>query len=353
MARVDRTLYLLLGWLPMGALFAALVATRHGTELGDATWVGLRMAAVAAPLSILVYRLSGRVPWPQPSRLRFLLVQTAAAALFALAWLLGSSLVESVLLSQTQHRLVLALVSGPGVGPTLVFGVWIYIVVAGVAYAHRATRRSAEAQALAARTQLAALRAQLHPHFLFNALHTVVQLIGLDPPRAVRAAEELAAILRRALDQRADVIALGEEWDFVRRYLAIESLRFGARLQIEANLPAELSSALVPAFALQTLVENAVRHGAAPLTRTTRLQLQASAEGDLLRLRVEDDGAGADAAELERGTGLARLRERLAWLCADAAQLQLHTAPQQGFRAELLLGQAALRAARAREDGDD
>ena len=70
MARVDRTLYLLLGWLPMGALFAALVATRHGTELGDATWVGVRMTAVAAPLSILVYRLSGRVPWPQPSRLR-------------------------------------------------------------------------------------------------------------------------------------------------------------------------------------------------------------------------------------------------------------------------------------------
>ena len=352
MDRTDRTLYLLLGWLPMGALFVALVVSQHGTDVGSATWVGVRMIAVAAPLSMLVYRFAGRVPWPRTWQPHFFLVHIAAAVTFSASWFAGGSLIESVFVSLRHRSLVLALVDGPGIMATLIFGLWIYAIIAGVAYAHRATQRSAEAQALAARTQLAALRAQLHPHFLFNALHTIVQLIPLDPARATSAAEELAAILRRVIDQRADVVTLAEEWDFVQRYLGVETLRFAQRLRVEADLDAAARESLVPAFAVQTLVENAVRHGAAPLVRTTCIRVVAQRRGDVLHLSVDDDGAGASTDALNRGTGLARLRERLAWLCGDAAQLAVRTSPGAGFHAELQLGQRALSAAR-QEDADD
>src|SRR4026208_1160253 len=100
-------------------------------------------------------------------------------------------------------------------------------MVSGVVYASEATERASKAEAIAARSQLAALRAQLNPHFLFNALHTVVQLMPVDPKGASRAAEQLAGLLRVTLEQDRDLVLLAEEWSFVEKYLELESLRFG------------------------------------------------------------------------------------------------------------------------------
>ena len=171
----------------------------------------------------------------------------------------------------------------------------------------------------------AALRAQLHPHFLFNALHTVVQLIPIDPARASHAAELLAELLRSALDEQRDQVTLAEEWRFVERYLAIEQVRFGDRLHIATVLPSELMGTMLPSFALQTLVENAVRHGAAPKVGTTHLQIQARIEQKRLCLVVSDDGVGAEPSALKQnaGTGLRRLRERLNSLYGSNATLDI------------------------------
>nr|WP_283256036.1 histidine kinase [Dyella humicola] len=202
-------------------------------------------------------------------------------------------------------------------------------MIAAVAYAQQAAQRTALIQAATARAQLAALHAQLHPHFLFNALHTVVQLIPLDPAKASHAAELLAELLRSALDEQRDQVTLAEEWRFVERYLAIEQLRFGDRLQIATTLPADLMGATLPSFALQTLVENAVRHGAAPKLGTTRLNIEARIEQGRLCLVVGDDGVGAEPSAVNQGggTGLHRLRERLTVLYGSNARLAIQASP--------------------------
>jgi sensor histidine kinase YesM len=350
-------LQLLLGWLPVGALFAAMLYIAHGGPPLAAVVMALQLMLTAAGLGVLVYRFTQRVPWPHPLALRFVGAQLLAALAYALSWfvlnVLIASAIASVLHSADSGRFVLTLALGPAWGASyVVFGFWLYVMVAGIAYANRAAERSAQLEALAARTQLAALRAQLHPHLLFNALHTVVQLIALDPPRATKAAEGIAELLRTALAEQRDVVSLRREWAFVQRYLAIESLRFGERLRIVDAIDPQALPALLPAFALQTLVENAVRHAAAPRIAGTRIELSARLDGDLLTVGVADDGDGADPAAVDaaRGTGLRRLRERLAWLCGNAARLDVETAPGRGFAAALILPQAALRSVAERAD---
>jgi sensor histidine kinase YesM len=352
-------LQLLLGWLPIGALFALMLFIAHGGSFVDAVPMALQLVLTAALLGLVVYRFTEHVPWPHPVRLRFVAVHIAAASAYAFTWfalnVAIASAIASVLHSLRSGKPVLVLAIGPAWGvPYVILGFWLYVMVAGIAYANRVAERAARIEALAARTQLAALRAQLHPHLLFNALHTVVQLIPEDPKRATQAAEELAAILRVALSEQRDVIPLAQEWAFVQRYLAIEALRFGDRLCVRSEIDADALPALLPAFALQTLVENAVRHAAAPRVAPTQLAIAAARDGDRLVVRVGDDGAGAETASIENsaGTGLRRLRERLQRLCGDAARLDISSARGQGFQAALTLSQSSLRAHAAADEHD-
>jgi signal transduction histidine kinase len=321
-----------IGWLPMWILFTLMIMSVHALPLAASAWMALRMIGSAAVLGVGVHAFTRRQPWPAPFRPSFLLLHVLAATLYAGLWITAYSLIESLL------RWRLAYVAGPGLGRFALTGVWLYLTIAAIAYAQQAARRSALVQAAAARAQLAALHAQLHPHFLFNALHTVVQLIPLEPGRAAQAAEELAGLLRAALDERRDQVTLAAEWRFVQRYLAIEQLRFGERLRIAATMPASTLDLRLPSFALQTLVENAVRHGAAPKLGDTRLHITASSSGRHLTLVVSDDGAGAEAAAIRdsSGTGLRRLRERLACLYGNSAALEVDASPH-GVTATLRL----------------
>lgn len=180
---------------------------------------------------------------------------------------------------------------------------------------------------------------QLHPHFLFNALHTVVQLTPVDPARATEAAELVADLLRVTLEEQRSEVTLDEEWGFVERYLAVERIRFGDRLVVRADKPADLLDERVPAFALQTLVENAVRHGAAPRVAATEIVVSATGSASELTLSVRNSGDGkpAPAAGAGAGTGLARLRERLAELYGSAARLACGPAVDGGYDAVLMV----------------
>jgi two-component system, LytTR family, sensor kinase len=342
-------LHLAAAWLPLWVLFAVLIVVVHDVPPGEAAFASLRMIGAGALLGIAVYRFASRTPWPYPFRLRFIAVHTLAAALYAIVWYALIILIDSLVM----RRIVV--VVGPGVGAFLVTGIWLYIVVAGVAYANLAAQRSARIEAHAARMQLAALRSQLHPHFLFNALHTVVQLIPIDPRSAARAAEQLAGVLRTSIEEQRDLIPLAQEIAFVERYLAIERIRFGDRLEVRSAIDDGVRSALLPSFALQTLVENAVRHGATPRIETTRVTISARSVAGMLSLEVADDGAGAQHDQIEggSGTGLRRLRERLHGLYGQRARLEFISIPGGGFRALLSVPLSADARLADADRGDD
>ena len=330
-------LQLVVAWLPMWALFTALIVIAHGSLLPDAAFSSLRMIVAAALLGVAVYKFTSRMPWPHPFRLGFVTAHVLAAAAYAVTWWVLISAIDSVVIGHP------AIVIGPGIGVLLITGIWLYLMVAGVAYANLAAQRTAKIEAHAARTQLDTLRSQLHPHFLFNALHTVVQLIPTDPRAASRAAELLAGVLRTTIQEQRDIISLAEEWAFVERYLAIERIRFGDRLRVNTAIAEAARAASLPSFALQTLVENSLRHAAAPRIEPTQVTISATLTGAILTLTVADDGAGANVEEVERGagTGLRRLRERMRWLYGDRARLQLVSQPGDGFTATLIVPQAA------------
>ena len=325
---------LFLAWVPIAALLATLVLTAHpNAHIAGAILVALRMSISGAVLGLLVYRLVRRFPWPRSFDIRFFAIHLAGAAVFTIAFFILNSIIESVARGQ------MVIVIGVGLGPYLVFGVWLYIMITGVVYANDATARAARAEAIAARSQLAALRAQVNPHFLFNALHSVVHLIPRDPARAARAAEQVAGLLRATLEEKRDLIPLDEELGFVRRYLELERLRFGDRLTVTEHVDDDALDILVPVFSVQTLIENAVRHGAAPRVGSTTIDLSARTVNGTLAVSVRDDGEGAaaDAIDASNGTGLRRLRERLAVLYDRRARLDIHSSPGSGFVASLSL----------------
>jgi LytS/YehU family sensor histidine kinase len=288
---------------------------------------------------LLAYAVVRRVPWPRPFRARFVALQLVLAAGAVGTWIAMSGVLQALF----ADRSFLAHVNRNG-GAMLFVGSIAYAVLAGVTYAFEGAARAARAEAVAARTQLAALRAQVHPHFLFNALHTVVQLIPIDPPRAAEAAELVAELLRTTLEEQRDEVTLDDEWRFVSRYLAVERIRFGDRLSVRTELADDLLDERVPAFALQTLVENAVQHGAAPRVAPTEIVVTAGGSASELTLSVRNSGdggpgdAGPTAARTAgAGTGLARLRERLAVLYGSAARLVCGPADGGGYEAVLVV----------------
>jgi LytS/YehU family sensor histidine kinase len=143
--------------------------------------------------------------------------------------------------------------------------------------------------------------------------------------------------LRTTIEEDRDLVSLAEEAAFVEKYLDLERIRFGDRLRVRVELSDVAREAMIPSFALQTLVENAVRHGAAPRVEPTEITVTGRATSDETTVTVHDTGAGASPEQIAQseGTGLKRLRDRLAALYGGRARLDLAAGPKGGFTASL------------------
>jgi LytS/YehU family sensor histidine kinase len=292
---------------------------------------GLAAGALAV---FLLYRFVRRTPWPRPFRVSFVLLHLLAAVAFGIFWVGLTIVFESFYTGSLVHtRTVWRLTTLPSELPEI--SLLLYAVVVGIGYSVERRARAAQREADAVRAQLAALRAQLHPHFLFNALHAVVQLIQIDPARATEAAELVASLLRATLEENRDEVTLDDEWNFTSRYLEIERIRFGDRLVVRADVDSDIRDERVPSFALQTLVENAVRHGVAHRSAPTEIVVSAVGTASDVKLSVWNAG-DSGPAEDGAGTGLSRLRERLAFLYGDAARLTFGP-DKDGFEAVLVV----------------
>ena len=169
--------------------------------------------------------------------------------------------------------------------------------------------------------ELKALRTQVDPHFLFNTLNTIADLISTNPDQAERMTERLAECFRYVLAKHSrDLSTLDEELGFARQYLGIEQVRFGDRLRVHISSGDARGSEAVPSLLLQPLLENAIRHGLAPLGEGGSVRVTAQREGERLRVSVEDDGVGLARGAQRTGVGLRNVQERLRTLYGQAAE---------------------------------
>jgi two-component system LytT family sensor kinase len=200
---------------------------------------------------------------------------------------------------------------------------------------------------LTARAEMRALQAQINPHFLFNTLNVLANLIQDNPERAERLTEQLAEVFRYALEStRREWVSVEDEVRFLQAYLDIERARFGERLRHHWSLEPTAAKMQIAPMLLQPLVENAVRHGIAPVLQGGDLWINVKLDANQLVLQVEDSGVGISARSSKPGfgVGLSNVKERLLRCYGESAELLLEARKPEGTRATLFLPAEVARA---------
>jgi two-component system, LytTR family, sensor kinase len=324
-----------------------LLAPKRGLSVPWLAWVGYRFTQwfVWTGWTPFVVWLGGRYRLDREPRFRNRLVHVAAMIVMVPVVFTSDILLSELLTLPGSGRTIADKffenfrVPAPLLLGWLLIAALTWIAVLTLSYAWRYRREALDAsrlQAELAEMQLHALKSQLHPHFLFNALNAVVTLTTSDPPAAKRVVILLSDLLRRALaDGGSQEVPLAREIDFARSYLEIEQVRFPNRLSVEVSVDPRTEQALVPHLVLQPLVENAVRHGIGPKAGSGTIRIEAGLERDAVRLSVVDDGVGPSAAARSRGAGvgLSNVRARLARLYGDRASFETGARPGGGFAA--------------------
>lgn len=352
-------------WLAPAALatVSTVVQRRlHGepaARLDELLWTGGDWL-VYALLTPPIFFVSRRWPIARPGVARRAMLHLVFALGFCVAWAVSGKLLQLTLGLIFRRDEVRQFFASQGAGAwqvagldilswiftTLPFGVVVYLSIAGIAHAIRyfleASEREMqmtklEGQLTAAR--LSALQARLNPHFLFNSLNTIAVLTrDGNAAAATRVVEQLSDVLRSTLGHaQSSEVPLDDELELVRQYLAVEQARFPDRLRPEFEIDPAARSAAVPSFAVQHLVENALRHGIAQRTNAGRVSIRARRDADILEVAVTDDGPGIEPGASDReGHGIAHTRERLRTLYPDGgASLDVVPAPDGGTSARL------------------
>jgi two-component system LytT family sensor kinase len=355
-------------WLPAAVLWlgpasfaiVSAVAQRslHGeapARLGELIWAGGDWFLYAF-ITPLVFWAAEKLPIVRPHLLRRTLAHFGLALLFCAFWAIGGKLLQAGL-AALDPGLFGPVVDGSAgrdaalrdvvgwIFITLPFGIVVYASMAGLAHAIRYFEEARLREAQLAEARLSALQAQVNPHFLFNTLNTIaVRAREGDGRGSAEMVEQLAELLRRTMNgQRSAEVPLSEELELVRLSLGIEAARFSDRLEPEFAIEEEALAVPVPSFAIQHLVDNAIRHGIAKRSDAGQVRIVAKRRGDELVVTVADDGPGlgqdlmARLPRLPAGHGLENSRERLRVLHGERAGVELADANGGGTVATLFL----------------
>jgi hypothetical protein len=319
-------------------------------------WLLLSRLLIAGLLLLLVFAVFERHPAKLPSWLERWMLQVGGVAIavipsVAFAYMLTSFGYASSFAHDTSRQMGFAMI----VAASLIVAPWAALAalfrqvtgeVRNRELAFALERSQLEGQALDARLRV--LQGQVEPHFLFNTLANVRELVDSGSPQASAVLESLIAYLRAAVPRlgAANEATLAQELELVRAYLAVMQMRIPDRLSFLVNADPSLEPLPFPAMALLTLVENAVRHGIDRAEEGGRIEVRVSREGERLRAQVLDTGVGLGRGQNPGGgTGLANLRERLALLYGDAATVVLSPVSPRGASAELVVPVATAKAA--------
>jgi two-component system LytT family sensor kinase len=283
--------------------------------------------ALVAPL---VMKLARRFPFRRATLWRSLPVHVVAGLGISVVKLIVDQQLRLLLFGFRNYVLITSL------APNLLFYWGIVAAAHGFSYYRSSKERELRASQLEARlahARLQLLQMQLHPHFLFNTLHTISELVHEDPETADRMITGLSELLREALAASATrEVPLRRELELLERYLEIQRARFGDRLTVEIDVEPRALDALVPHLALQPIVENAIRHGIGSRSAHGRVRISAACASGSLQIDVKDDGRGLEqeAEDIVEGIGLGNTRERLLALYGDDGRVAMRSSPEGG-----------------------
>ena len=329
LARRGRLLPYLLLWTLMAGLIA-MPALLQGCTLLESAGLALPMALLGAGIGLLPFFIARGMPAGRTPLLRLSIVWGLAAVVDGAFWVAAGTWISAHLLARLPGLARLPVITEKALPFLWAFGVLLYLACAAFYYlllaqdqAEESERARLHMQMLAQDAELKALRAQLNPHFLFNALNSISALTSLDAARARDMCVKLSDFLRRSLGlgERTSV-ALAEELELCRGYLAIEQVRFGQRLRLDWHVAPEAEAALLPPLLLQPLVENAIKHGISPLPEGGEVRLDARLDGGLVHILLENP-VDPDAPRTQGlGMGLRQVRQRLLGRFGEAAAFE-------------------------------
>ena len=314
--RVKLGLYAVAAVAAAALLSSVAMLKRPAVTLADAALAALVPSLVLAVLGLVAQVPVRAMPLRRTSAGRLVGTHAVSAAAAGSVWLFLWRAAPRVITTDT--TLVF------GVGATLYLGaVMVHYLVAEVEASREAEAAALRYQVLAREAELRAFKAQVDPHFLFNSLNAVASLCGSRPAEAREMAQLMADFFRLTLRIGSrERITVSEEIDLVSRYLAIEQVRFGARLATRIEVDDAAAQCLVPPLLLQPLVENAVRHGIASVVEGGTIDVVATAEDGVLRIRIENPADPERPDQRGEGIGLPNARGRLAAISNGRASLR-------------------------------
>ena len=331
----------LIAWLPMAALAGRVLVLSGGMGIAEAAAFVLPATAIYAFVCLSAWYLCRIFPITETSALRVGATQLAAAITAGGLWLsICIAMSKAIGLwspaFESQFERQKALLFGMGVLFYLLSAALHYLLLA-VEESREASSRELEARIHAREAELKALKAQINPHFIFNCLHSISALTSVNPSHAREMCVLLSDFLRSTLSLGGKrVIPLSEELALIGNYLAIEKVRFGARLNFAQETAEGCSRMLLPPLLLQPLVENAVKHGVAGLVDGGSIRVRAWTQANSLMISVENDFDPEAPATRAGGLGLRNVREQLENRYGNQARLD--TAPADRiFRAVVSL----------------